>query len=81
MLLLDGDMLVRTNIDDLFAHSVPAAVMRGEVDTSLLKPRPSPTNFQTATSHRKDKDQKSSCKEVSTAAWCCSSLIGEPTKT
>ena len=53
MLLLYGDMLVKTTNDYLFAHSVPASVMRAEVDAKLLKRRPSSTNFQTGTSQRK----------------------------
>ena len=51
-LLMDGDMLVRSNIDDLFSTNVPAAVMRGEADTCLFEPRPSHTYFQ-------DGDEKS----------------------
>ena len=44
--MLDGDMLVRSNIDDLFMANVPAAVMRGEADTCLYERRPSHTYFQ-----------------------------------
>ena len=44
-LLLDGDMLVRTNIDDLFQTRVPAAVMRGQADTCLFDQRPAHTYF------------------------------------
>ena len=45
-LLMDGDMLVRVNIDDIFATSVPAGVMRGEADTCLYEKRPPSTFFQ-----------------------------------
>ena len=45
-LLLDGDMLVRSNIDDIFSTNVPAAVMRGPADTCLYNRRPSHTYFK-----------------------------------
>ena len=45
LLLMDGDMLVRTNIDDLFATNTPAACMRGEADTCLYERRPSSSYF------------------------------------
>ena len=44
-LLMDADMLARSNLDDLFAYDVPAGVMRGEIDTCLFEPRPSHTFF------------------------------------
>ena len=45
-LLLDGDMLVRSNIDDIFSTNVPAAVIRGPADTCLYNRRPSHTYFK-----------------------------------
>ena len=45
VLLLDGDMLVRSNMDEVFMTKTPAAVMRGEADTCLLMPRPAETYF------------------------------------
>ena len=44
-LLMDADMLVRANLDDVFAYEVPAAVMRGETDSCLFEKRPSHTYF------------------------------------
>ena len=51
-LLMDADMLVRSNLDDLFACGVPAGVMRGETDTCLFEPRPSHTFFHKDTTMR-----------------------------
>ena len=39
-------MRVRHNIDDIFAKSVPAAVIRGDADTCLYAPRPCKTYFK-----------------------------------
>lgn len=44
-LLMDADMLVRANLDDVFAQEVPAGVMRGDTDSCLFEPRPSHTYF------------------------------------
>jgi len=45
-LLMDADMLVRSNMDEVFSTNVPAAVMRGEADTCLFEPRPRHTYYQ-----------------------------------
>ena len=45
-LLLDADMLMRTNIDDVFSTNVTAAVMRGEADSCLFERRPGHTYFR-----------------------------------
>ena len=44
-LLMDADMLVRFNIDDAFAHNVPAGVMRGDRDSRLWENRPAQSYF------------------------------------
>ena len=44
-LLMDADMLVKYNIDDAFAHSVPAGVMRGDRDSRLYEKRPAQSYF------------------------------------
>ena len=58
-LLMDGDMLVRTNIDDLFTTNTPAAVMRGDCDTCLYERRPGASYFfggsSTSFTHDKQK--------------------------
>ena len=51
-LLMDADMLVRANLDDVFAYEVPAGVMRGEADSCLFVPRPSHTYFHPDTTMR-----------------------------
>ena len=48
-LLMDADMLVRANLDDVFANEVPADVMRGEAGSCLFVPRPSHTYFDADT--------------------------------
>ena len=52
-LLMDADMLVRANLDDVFANEVPAGVMRGEADSCLFEPRPSHTFFHADTTMRR----------------------------
>ena len=51
-LLMDADMLVRANLDDVFALGVPAGVMRGDIDSCLLEPRPSRTLYYPGTTMR-----------------------------
>ena len=51
-LLMDADMLVRANLDDVFAYEVPAGVMRGEADSCLFVPRPSHMYFHADTTMR-----------------------------
>ena len=51
-LLMDGDMLVRSNIDDVFAYKAPAGVMRGDADSCLFEPRPPHTFFHPDTTMR-----------------------------
>ena len=41
VVMLDVDMLVRTNIDELFAVATPGAVWRGAADSCLTEGRPS----------------------------------------
>ena len=40
---MDGDMLVRKSIDDMFGANVPAGGMREEADTCLFERRPTST--------------------------------------
>lgn len=40
---MDGDMLVRKPIDDMFGANVPAGGMREEADTCLFERRPTST--------------------------------------
>ena len=44
-LLMDADMLPRSNLDDVFSSNVPAGVMRGDADSCLFRPRPSESYF------------------------------------
>ena len=46
ILLMDTDMLPRSNMDELMANNVPSAVMRGEADTCLHTPKPKATFFE-----------------------------------
>ena len=46
VVMMDGDMIVRSNIDDLFSINTPAGVMRGEADSCLFEQRPYDTFFQ-----------------------------------
>ena len=45
VLLMDGDMMCNQNIDEIFQTRPPAAVFRGEADTTLVNQRPAPTYF------------------------------------
>ena len=52
VLVLDGDVLLRFNMDEVFFLKTPAAVMRGEADTCLHMPRPAETYFHWGTRGR-----------------------------
>ena len=46
IVMMDANMILNDNCDEIFGDALPAAVMRGEADSSLHDKRPAATYFQ-----------------------------------